>query len=111
MNTPTIDLITFRALQQDTGTDFVAELVDTFIQETPTILANMRAAHAAQDTQLLHRAAHSIKSNGQAFGASALVNLARAIEIGDSPVDATTVDALAAEYERTTLALKELCNE
>ena len=42
-----IDRGAFAELQQTAGADFVVELVDTFIEEAPSMLAEMRAALAA----------------------------------------------------------------
>ena len=42
MTAPTIDAATFDALQETTGAEFVRELVDTFLQEAPAMLADLR---------------------------------------------------------------------
>ena len=47
MNEPTIDLATFTELQNTAGADFVAELVSTFLEEAPGMLAELRAGDRA----------------------------------------------------------------
>ena len=68
-------------LQDATGAEFVAELVDTFLQEAPAMLDDLRHALAARDADTFRRAAHSLKSNGNTFGALALGALARDLEL------------------------------
>jgi HPt (histidine-containing phosphotransfer) domain-containing protein len=112
MNQPTIDLPTFTALQDTAGADFVAELVDTFLEEGPQMLAELRRARAASDAERFRRAAHSLKSNGATFGAVALGAHARALELGglaaDPAQDAIALDALEARYAEAAAALKDL---
>ena len=72
MTAPTIDRATFDALKATTGADFALELVDTFLQEAPGMLDALRDGLAAQDADKFRRAAHSLKSNSNTFGALAL---------------------------------------
>jgi HPt (histidine-containing phosphotransfer) domain-containing protein len=102
-----IDVATFRELQDTAGADFVAELVDTFFEEAPGMLAALRAAQAASDADAYRRAAHSLKSNSLTFGATALAAAARVQELGGIG-SVADVDALDAEYARAAAALREL---
>jgi len=112
MTTPAIDAARFAELQASAGADFVAELVDTFFEEAPTMLAELRSARAADDALRFRRAAHSLKSNSHTFGALPLGALAREIELtglsADPAWDASRLDSLEAEYGRAAAALKEL---
>jgi HPt (histidine-containing phosphotransfer) domain-containing protein len=112
MTTPTIDRATFDALEETTGAEFVRELVDTFLQEAPAMLSDLRTALAARDADTFRRAAHSLKSNSNTFGALALGAMARELElagvakvIGDG---GQPLDALVQEYARVAAALTEL---
>jgi HPt (histidine-containing phosphotransfer) domain-containing protein len=109
MSDDVIDLATFRDLQDATGAEFVAELVDAFLQEAPTMLDGMRHALAARDVETFRRTAHSLKSNGNTFGARSLGALARDLELSAPAVvqagGAGALDALAAEYARVAAAL------
>ena len=117
MPSPTIDPAIFTELQDTAGAEFVAELVDTFLDEAPQMLAELRAALSCPSSRsgpsgpsadAFRRAAHSLKSNGQTFGALPLADLARALELGGLPADATPLAALEAEYARAAAALQGL---
>jgi HPt (histidine-containing phosphotransfer) domain-containing protein len=105
-----IDHGAFAELQQTAGADFVVELVDTFIEEAPSMLAEMRAALAAGAAERFRRAAHSLKSNAHTFGAMALGAQARELELGGLPADARGIDALQVTLASSTAALKELAH-
>ena len=112
MAEPTIDLATFRALQETAGADFVKELVDAFLEEAPGMLADMRAALEAGEADRFRRAAHSLKSNSNTFGALGLGVLAKELELGGldraKAAGTTALDAVTQEFSRAASALKEL---
>jgi HPt (histidine-containing phosphotransfer) domain-containing protein len=112
MDSPAIDGATFAELQETAGADFVAELVDTFLEDAPSLLAELRSARADADADRFRRAAHSLKSNSQTFGASALAALARGLELRgldtDPARDAAAIDSIDASYARAAAALKSL---
>jgi HPt (histidine-containing phosphotransfer) domain-containing protein len=110
MSDATIDLATFAELQDTAGSDFVKELVQTFLEEAPAMLKELREALAAGDADAFRRAAHSLKSNSLTFGALALAALAREQELGGLPAAqrSNAIDALAQEYHRVAAALTEL---
>ena len=74
------DLNTFNALKESAGEDFINELIDTFLEDTPTLLAQLHSALASQDADTFRRAAHSMKSNAATFGAMELSTLAKELE-------------------------------
>ena len=112
---PAIDSATFEALKQTTGADFVLELVDTFLQEAPAMLDELRRALAARDADKFRRAAHSLKSNSNTFGALTLGAMARELELGGVAQaigsGGQPLDALAEEYSRVAAALTDLQHE
>src|SRR5438045_2821939 len=112
MNQPAIDRATFDELKDTAGDDFIAELVDTFLEEAPRLLDDLRGAYEKRDAEVFRRTAHSLKSNGNTFGARAFAAMAKDLELGGmNPVAAgggTPIDALAAEFGRVGAALKEL---
>ncbi|MEO8344759.1 MAG: Hpt domain-containing protein [Betaproteobacteria bacterium] len=114
MSASTIDKVTFSALQETAGAEFVIELVDTFLTEAPVMLKDLRDALAVQDADRFRRAAHSLKSNSNTFGALALGSMSRDLELdGMGPVAAAhgaPLDALALEYGRVAAELKALAN-
>ncbi len=72
------------------------------------MLAELRAALAAGSAERFRRAAHSLKSNANTFGALRLGEMARELELGGLSADAAPIDALQAEYDRAAAALQEL---
>lgn len=111
MSTPLIDPQTFAELQANAGDDFVVELVDTFAAEAPQMLAELRSSFDAGAAEAFRRAAHSLKSNSNTFGASALAELARTLELGGMPATAAPIEALAQELARSVAALQALARE
>ncbi len=99
-----IDHEIFMELKDATGEDFAAELVNTFLDEAPGMISELKAAAGAADADRYRRAAHSIKSNASTFGATALAELARKVELGKPPVAGDLMDANALEAALNTAA-------
>jgi chemotaxis protein histidine kinase CheA len=112
MEPSVIDLPTLAELREGVGDEFTAELVDTFTEEAPGILAELRTALGAGDADGYRRAAHSLKANGNTFGALVFANMARDAEhggfTGDAATDVAVVDALDAAYAAAAAELTEL---
>jgi HPt (histidine-containing phosphotransfer) domain-containing protein len=108
MNASVIDLPTYRELEEAAGAEFVAELVGTFLEEAPPLLAELREAQAAGAADRFKRAAHSLKTNAQTFGALRLGEQARALELGGLPADPAALDALDAAYAAAAATLDAL---
>ncbi|KQV86797.1 Hpt domain-containing protein [Pelomonas sp. Root1237] len=106
-----IDDDVFAALVDSAGADFMPELIDSFLEDVPQGLAAMRSAITAGDAVAFRRHAHSLKSNGVTFGATAFAEAARALEhttlaeLGAAA--AGRVDALAALFDPVAAELKE----
>ena len=115
MPEPIIDPATFAELQSSAGAEFTTELVDTFVAEAPGMLDALRSALAQGDADGFRRAAHSLKSNGQTFGATQLGLLARELELGGllalGSAGSAALDRLTAAYEQAGAALKALCHD
>ena len=108
-----IDHEIFMELKDATGEDFAAELVNTFLDEAPGMISELKAAAGAADADRYRRAAHSIKSNASTFGATALAELARKVELGKPPVagDLTDANALEAALNSAAAALRSLVDD
>ena len=109
MAAPAIDPVAFAELQASAGADFVRELIDTFLEEAPPMLAEIGETLAAARAEPFRRAAHSLKSNASTFGAATLAAMARELELRG--FEAATPDALAAlaqQYEAAAAELKAL---
>ncbi|MGD9093070.1 MAG: Hpt domain-containing protein [Anaerolineales bacterium] len=107
-----IDQATFAGMKDMVGDDFVGELVETFLEEAPGLLAEMDQALKNGDAETFRRSAHSLKSNGASFGAMRLASLARELEhMGrDGRLDEAGANLLEAEiaYQQAAEALKAL---
>jgi histidine phosphotransfer protein HptB len=111
-----IDRGTFNRFTESIGgdPDFLAEMLETYFDDSPRQLAAMEAALAAGDAEQLRRAAHSLKSNSATFGALTFSAHAREIEMmakdGDLHGAEPSAAALAAEYPLVEQSLRELQN-
>jgi HPt (histidine-containing phosphotransfer) domain-containing protein len=76
-----IDQATFEELKEMSGADFINELIDTFLEDAPKLIEEMRTALVANNADTFRRAAHSMKSNAATFGASQLSALAKELEL------------------------------
>ena len=110
MSNPTIDTTVFTELQEAAGAEFVHELVDTFLEEAPLMLKELRDAQATGLADVFRRTAHSLKSNSNTFGATRLGEMARDLELGGLITDTAPIEAVEVEYQRVAKALAELSN-
>ena len=77
---PVIDKSTFDDLKQMSGAEFLNELIETFLDDAPKLLAEMQSALEIGSADSFRRAAHSLKSNAATFGAGQLADLAKEME-------------------------------
>ena len=59
---PIIDEKTFDELKQMSGAEFINELIDTFLEDSPKLIEEMESALKANNVDSFRRAAHSLKS-------------------------------------------------
>lgn len=99
-------------LLETTGGDraFLAELIDTYFEDSGTLLPTMRQAVVAGSPEQLRRAAHSLKSNSASFGAQKLTVLCRELEeqgrTGTLGGAGERLAQVEAEYDRVRRALE-----
>lgn len=114
MSEELIDRAVFAELQATTGPEFAAELVSTFLEEAPGMIAELRKARADGDSERFQRAAHSFKTNANTFGAVSLAAQARAFELdglnADPQLDEKALIELEAAHLEAAEALKALSN-
>ncbi len=60
---------------------FLVELIDTYLADAPSQLAQLRAALAAGDADQFRRAAHTLKSSSASLGAQPLSATAKELEM------------------------------
>jgi HPt (histidine-containing phosphotransfer) domain-containing protein len=90
-------------------TEFVSDLIDTFLDQAPQMLADMRQGLASGDVVVVRRSAHSLKSNSAEFGAQALFTLCQEIETmckSGVPVGAELVARVEDEFAKVKTALR-----
>jgi PAS domain S-box-containing protein len=89
---------------------FVVELIDTFLRDAPALLETLRGSLEDAEAEQLRRTAHTLKSNGQVFGATRLAELCQELEgVAKTNTLATAPELLAqvdAEYARVEEALR-----
>ena len=107
-----IDRAAYDALSHSMGPDFMPELVEAYLEDTPVQIAALRRALASGEAETFRRAAHSIKSTSKNFGASSLAEQARELEIlgREARLEGagSLLDALEAVFEQVRVELKEL---
>ena len=112
MSEGSIDDKVLAQLLETVGGDesFVAELVETYLTDSPGLFEGMRGGLATDDRVALRRAAHTLKSTSASVGALALSTACREIETGSPEGDPAwlegRIEAAAAEYVRAEAALR-----
>ena len=109
-----IDPAAWAGLLESVGddVDFMAELITTYFDDSPRLLAAMQEAFSAGNTEDLRRAAHSLKSNSANFGAIRLSRQCKELEdMGKAGVlegAAEQIGQIVAEYEKARAALEAI---
>lgn len=110
-----VDQTVFDALKEMVGEDFIGELLDTFLEDAPQLIAALGKALEAGDAEAFRRSAHSLKSNAASFGAKVLSEQAKALEMvgreGHLDHAQSQLETLSAEYQKVAQALKKLRHE
>jgi CheY-like chemotaxis protein len=92
--------------------EYLIEMVDSYREDAPKALADMRKAAASGEAALLRRAAHTLKSNSTDFGATALAHMCKELEelgkTGALEGAAERVAQAEAEYEQVRTTLEAL---
>ena len=109
---PVIDEKTFAELKQMSGAEFINELIDTFLEDSPKLIEEMESALKINNVDSFRRAAHSLKSNAATFGADELFVLAKELEMLGKENKLTEtgnrLKALQESYESVREELSEL---
>lgn len=80
MSKPIIDISMLASLVEDTDADFVNELIDTYLEDSPRQIDEMHQALTQHNNENFRRAAHTLKSNSANFGANSLAEIAKDLE-------------------------------
>jgi PAS domain S-box-containing protein len=92
--------------------NFVNEIIDTFVADTPSVIASMKECVAKNEANRLHELAHSLKSSSGVLGAVTMSNLCNAIEErgrnGKTDGAAELVTRLENEFNRAADILRSV---
>ena len=106
-----LDVGTLDQLRDSVGgdTDFLAELIDEFLDDAPTQLEALRVAATSGDATVALRAAHTLKGTSRTFGAVDLASLCQEAESAagaeDLPAVRSVIDGIEAEWARVRAEL------
>jgi CheY-like chemotaxis protein/anti-sigma regulatory factor (Ser/Thr protein kinase) len=95
------------SLRELGGDEFLSEMIGTFLTDAQSLMASLRAALERGDAAELRRAAHTLKSNGQTFGAGSFSELCRELEERAKSGELDGAGELADRIERELAALEE----
>ena len=91
---------------------FLAELIDTFLEDAPQLLDDLRQALDKEDAAGVRLAAHSLKSNGADFGATTFSALCQQLEMLGKSGQLAGAEALLTqvkeEFENVKVALEAI---
>ena len=112
---PVIDAMTFAELKTTVGADFIGELIDAYLDDTPRLINDLAESLAQQDATKFGRTAHSIKSSSASLGALPLSLLAKELEMmgkqGNLNEAEPKVKQLLESYYQVLHKLEELRDE
>jgi len=114
----TIDKATleqYRDIMGDEYSEFALDIIDTFLESSPKTIIELRKAFKDQDAKSFERAAHTLKSNANLFGANKLSEIALDLEnlgkSGETNNAAKRINELLAEYTKVIEELNDFRNE
>jgi CheY-like chemotaxis protein len=94
---------------------YLEELIDSFLEDAPQLLAEIKQSIKAGDALGASRVAHSLKSNGADFGATVFSSLCKELEIsgksGEMNGAADLLVQIEAEYGKLEAALRAVRDE
>ncbi len=110
-----LDSAAFLELRQMLGQDkFLAEVIDTYLEDTPKLLQVMAASVVQSKAAALLEAAHTLKSSSALFGATSLSHFCQELETsglrGKWTEAAALMPQVKAEYEKVQAALLQASN-
>ncbi|MFE5539632.1 Hpt domain-containing protein [Streptomyces sp. NPDC056519] len=77
---PVLNPATVQELVDSLDAEFAVRLMDTFLQDSPHLLAEVRRGVRDGEAELVRRAAHTLKSNSWTFGLEQLAPLCQDLE-------------------------------
>ncbi len=93
-----------RAALDDASGEFVGEIVETFLEQSPALVDALEEAVGDGDRERLRMAAHTLKGSGRSVGAVRLAGLCERLERGDEAFADLIPVAAAARVEFSVLS-------
>lgn len=110
---PLVDMDTInrlKELSEDTP-EFLGELVDIYLEQADTLMAQLREAHDKGDAETYKRTAHTLKGSSLNIGALEFAEICKILEHKSLSEDKEDMSGLLEEleivYPKTIQALKE----
>jgi signal transduction histidine kinase/DNA-binding response OmpR family regulator len=104
-------LQTFRQTMGASANQFLAQLIDVYLEETPVILQAIATAIHQDNATAMQQAAHTLKSSSASLGATILSSFCQELEsMGHSSTTSGAPEImvqLEVEYERVKIALQQ----
>lgn len=95
---------------RDLMEDALGEFINTYLENSPKLLASIESGLAAGDAEAIYHSAHQLKGGSGSIGAMQLADLAMQIEkigkAGSTDGVASLFEQLKTEYARVAEALK-----
>ncbi|MCP2728705.1 response regulator [Symplocastrum sp. BBK-W-15] len=110
---PPINLTELKEMAGEGSDDFIIEIVNSYLQDTPQLLRSLQQGIDEGNRELFKRSAHSLKSSSALVGAHTLSEIAKELEFLDYA--GTTVEVLSLlsqatkEFQRVDEALQLEC--
>ncbi len=105
-------LAAIRAMADDEEDNFLADMIDCYLQDTPTQMETVLTAISHNDAAALKQSSHPLKSMSAAVGANSFAALCHDLEVmaasGSIHLDPKQVDRLQASYQQVCTALEHL---
>jgi len=112
--TPALDRQVLQDLREIAGDDFeglIAEVIDSYLEDSPPRVQAIHSAIAHDDANALHQSAHALKSSSLTIGATGLAQLCADLEalgpMGNLEPASSLISQFDAEYERVVTALQQ----
>jgi two-component system sensor histidine kinase/response regulator len=98
-----------RALQRKGSPDFLTKIISVYLENSPLLVAELRAAVMASDDERLRQAAHTLKSSSASIGASGFSAMCKELEAlardGRAKDAVSSLDVVEFEFEAVCAAL------
>ncbi len=101
-----------RAMADDDEDDFLADMIDCYLQDTPAQMQTMLTAIAHNDPPALKQSSHPLKSMSAAVGATSFAQHCHDLEVmatsGTISLTSGQIDRLKADYQQVRAALAQV---